>query len=209
MAGGGTSREPIFGVGASGRTYSFGENYQPERVTPNWQPAAGGGGGTTIVPSPARSAASTSSKLADRRDRRPQARGHGLMAATYKLLIDWNGNGNFADSADDVTARVLDQRTAVTVRYGRDQARQLSPTSPGELNFELNNISRDYSPENASSPLAGFVAPARRAAAGTVGRRRNGPLHRLPRRLHIQPGSTTAASRRPASTPSAGCAACP
>jgi TP901 family phage tail tape measure protein len=49
MKQGGTIREPIFGVGASGRTYSFGENYQPERVVPNWQPAAGGNGGGNIT----------------------------------------------------------------------------------------------------------------------------------------------------------------
>jgi hypothetical protein len=43
MAAGGTINEPIAGVGASGRTYSFGENWQGERlgVTPNWQPAGG------------------------------------------------------------------------------------------------------------------------------------------------------------------------
>jgi hypothetical protein len=41
MKDGGTIREPIMGVGASGRTYSFGENYQPERVVP----MSGGGGG--------------------------------------------------------------------------------------------------------------------------------------------------------------------
>jgi TP901 family phage tail tape measure protein len=44
MKDGGTITEPILGVGASGRTYSFGENYQPERVTPMWQAGAGGGG---------------------------------------------------------------------------------------------------------------------------------------------------------------------
>lgn len=47
MANGGMINEPIFGVGASGRTYSFGENYQPERVTPMWQ--TGGGGGTSVT----------------------------------------------------------------------------------------------------------------------------------------------------------------
>jgi TP901 family phage tail tape measure protein len=50
FARGGTIREPIFGVGASGRTYSFGENYQPEQVIPNWQgPGAGGGSQVTNV----------------------------------------------------------------------------------------------------------------------------------------------------------------
>jgi len=45
MENGGTIQEPVYGVGASGRTYSFGEGYKPERVTPNWQTAGGGGGG--------------------------------------------------------------------------------------------------------------------------------------------------------------------
>jgi TP901 family phage tail tape measure protein len=47
MANGGMITEPIFGIGASGRTYSFGENYQHERVTPMWQ-TGGHGGGSTI-----------------------------------------------------------------------------------------------------------------------------------------------------------------
>lgn len=42
MANGGIIREPVWGVGKSGDTYSFGE-YGPERVTP-----MGGGSGTTI-----------------------------------------------------------------------------------------------------------------------------------------------------------------
>jgi hypothetical protein len=83
------------------------------------------------------------------------------MAATYRLLVDWLDNG-LGDSADDVTLRTLDQRTPLAVRYGRDQIRQLSPSAPGSLAFELNNTSRDYSPENTGSPLAGFVAAGRR-----------------------------------------------
>jgi TP901 family phage tail tape measure protein len=49
MNNGGTITEPVMGVGASGRTYSFGENYQPERVTPMWQAGGGGGGGVSAV----------------------------------------------------------------------------------------------------------------------------------------------------------------
>jgi hypothetical protein len=45
------------------------------------------------------------------------------MAASYKLFVDWRDNG-FADAVDDVTARTLDQRSPVTVKYGRNQARQ-------------------------------------------------------------------------------------
>jgi TP901 family phage tail tape measure protein len=44
MANGGTIAEPIFGVGASGRTYSFGENGVHETVTPNWRSGASMGG---------------------------------------------------------------------------------------------------------------------------------------------------------------------
>lgn len=83
------------------------------------------------------------------------------MAATYTLQIDWQGNG-FADVGnDDVTARTLDQRTPVVVKYGRNQARQFAPIEPGECQFELNNTSRDYSPENTGSPIAGLVRPGR------------------------------------------------
>lgn len=45
MKNGGTITEPVFGVGASGRTYSFGENWLPERVTPGGQ----SGNAVTIV----------------------------------------------------------------------------------------------------------------------------------------------------------------
>lgn len=50
MHNGGTITEPVMGVGASGRTYSFGENYMPERVTPGWN--AGNSSGNTYVISP-------------------------------------------------------------------------------------------------------------------------------------------------------------
>jgi hypothetical protein len=83
------------------------------------------------------------------------------MAARYKFYVDWTNNGTFTDAGDDVTSRVLDGRTPLLIRYGRDQSRALSPTSPAEVNAELNNISRDYSPENTSSPLAGKVLPGR------------------------------------------------
>jgi TP901 family phage tail tape measure protein len=49
MNNGGTITEPVMGVGASGRTYSFGENFQPERVVPNWQPAGSAGGNSITV----------------------------------------------------------------------------------------------------------------------------------------------------------------
>lgn len=82
------------------------------------------------------------------------------MAATYSAYVDWDGDGDFSDTGEDVSSRTL-ARTDVVIRYGRDQARALSPTAVGEARLELDNTSRDYSPENASSPLAGDVLPGR------------------------------------------------
>jgi hypothetical protein len=48
MANGGMIREPVYGVGASGATYSFAER-GPERVLSAGQTAAGGGGSVTLV----------------------------------------------------------------------------------------------------------------------------------------------------------------
>jgi hypothetical protein len=49
MIGGGVIREPVYGVGRSGRTYSFAENGRPERVLSAGQTARGGGS-VTIAP---------------------------------------------------------------------------------------------------------------------------------------------------------------
>lgn len=82
------------------------------------------------------------------------------MAATYSVYVDWNNDGDFSDTGEDVSARTL-ERTTLTIRYGRDQARALAPISPGEAELELDNRSRDYSPENSSSPLVDNVLPGR------------------------------------------------
>jgi hypothetical protein len=93
-----------------------------------------------------------------------------MPTGSYKVYVDWNDDGDFDDVGEDVTLRVLDGRSAVTMQYGRDQQRALSPTAVGQANFQLNNISRDYSPENLSSPLAGQIVPARPVQiTGTVG----------------------------------------
>lgn len=83
------------------------------------------------------------------------------MPATYQGYVDWNNDGDYADAREDVTTRILDGRQPVTIRVGRDQSRAMSPVAVGEAHFALNNRSRDYSPENASSPLAGSLLPVR------------------------------------------------
>lgn len=87
------------------------------------------------------------------------------MSATYEFMVDWDGDGVFGAVGDDVTDRVLDRGAGFFARYGRDQARAFSPIAPGQAGLEIDNSSRDYSPENASSPLAGKVLPGRRIRA--------------------------------------------
>lgn len=83
-----------------------------------------------------------------------------MSNASYDFRIDWNNDGDFDDTGEDVTSRVL-ARESVTISYGRDQERALSPMAAGVASFLLDNRSRDYSPENTSSPLAGNIRPAR------------------------------------------------
>lgn len=83
------------------------------------------------------------------------------MIPDYEVRIDWAGDGVFDALDDDVTERVTDRGPALQLRYGRDQARAFAPLAGGTGAFELNNTSRDYSPENTASPLAGLVRPGR------------------------------------------------
>lgn len=92
-------------------------------------------------------------------------------ATTHTFQVNVNGtpaNGDqvyidqvmLTGPGEDVTGRTL-AREALDFRYGRDQARSLAAIRPGEITMELNNDSRDYSPDNGSSPLAGYVMPGR------------------------------------------------
>lgn len=83
----------------------------------------------------------------------------------YRFVIDWDG---LADSnpvtgvGEDVTGDIISD---ISVTYGRDQERQLSPAAVGSAAFTLNNSTRRYSPENVASPLHGDLDPAREMRA--------------------------------------------
>lgn len=83
-----------------------------------------------------------------------------MVVPVYAVAIDWDADGNFADTGDDVTSRTL-LRDGISVGYGRDSARALSPLASGQGAFTLNNESRDYSPLNSSSPLFANLGPGR------------------------------------------------
>lgn len=82
----------------------------------------------------------------------------GTIGLVWNVAIDWDADG--FDDGDDVTGRSL-ERTGLTASYGRDQYRELSPMAAGAGGLELDNASKDYSPDNLDSPLAGKVLPAR------------------------------------------------
>ncbi len=105
---------------------------------------------------------------------------------TYSLAVDWDQNGSFVqtgmlllglsgDSPDEVTSNVLNE---VTISYGRDQDRQLSPGAVGNASARLCNVDRIYNPENRTSPLYGDLDPAREARIQTVWAGQTFPLFR-------------------------------
>lgn len=80
------------------------------------------------------------------------------MPASYDYRIDWANDGTWTGTGDDVSQRV---RPGLTIRFGRDQVRALSPNAVGSADFDLVNTSRDYMPDNAASPIYPNVLPAR------------------------------------------------
>lgn len=65
-----------------------------------------------------------------------------------------------ADFIDDVTSLVR-ANNGVSLEYGRDQSTALAPTVSGRGTLTLNNQDRRFSPRNTTSPLYGYLKPAR------------------------------------------------
>jgi hypothetical protein len=74
--------------------------------------------------------------------------------------IDWDKDGTWNDTGEDVTSRVM-ASPGVTLEYGRDQSTALAPMVAGRGSFTLNNASGDYTPLNSGSPIFGNIKPAR------------------------------------------------
>ena len=81
-----------------------------------------------------------------------------VSGAAYTIAVDWNEDGSFS-GLDILTEDVLDQ--GIVSSYGRDQARQLSPSKVGDAAFMVCNVSRIFSPENVDSPLVDELGAAR------------------------------------------------
>jgi hypothetical protein len=76
----------------------------------------------------------------------------------YSLLVDWNNDGDFTDTHDDVSSDTL----SLSWQRGRNYASALLGRSvAGKLTATLVNTSGKYSPSNTSSALTGKVLPGR------------------------------------------------
>jgi hypothetical protein len=84
------------------------------------------------------------------------------MTTPFAMPVRWDGT-NDIDVINDVLVRA-----GVSCSRGMDQLQAFSPPMAGVLAFELNNISRDYSPGNGSSPYYGYLKPGKRVRFSSV-----------------------------------------
>ncbi len=78
------------------------------------------------------------------------------MQARWLVSIDWNGDGDFSDADEDVTADTL----GLSLEHFRDLSSDYAEAA--RLELELRNDDHRYSPPNSASPLTGKLRPGRR-----------------------------------------------
>ena len=91
-----------------------------------------------------------------------------MALATYKVLVDWNNDGDFSDSNEDVSANVL---AALFIR-GANFASQLTGRAvAGTLRINLNNSTGIYNSFLSGGALYGNLLPSRKiqVQAGNTG----------------------------------------
>lgn len=76
------------------------------------------------------------------------------MSTTFTIAIDWDRNDNYIDTYDNVTTRVIQVNWLLGMRKEYQ-----GKADNSMLAMVLRNDDRRYSPENATSPLFGKVAP--------------------------------------------------
>lgn len=88
-----------------------------------------------------------------------------MTAPVIVLEVSWNGDDDFADTAENVTAYTLQVRC----RRGRDSASQLtSRSSAGTLEAVLYNPDGRFSRFNSASPIFGSILPGRKVRFRTT-----------------------------------------
>ncbi|MDX2139796.1 MAG: hypothetical protein SF123_17050 [Chloroflexota bacterium] len=78
------------------------------------------------------------------------------MATTWNISIDWNRDGDYGDSHEDVTARVISVMWGLGIQ---EVYQDIADNSV--LKLTLKNEDRLFSPDNSTSPLVGLTVPQR------------------------------------------------
>jgi len=78
-----------------------------------------------------------------------------MPKATYKLEIDWDNDGLFANAYSDVTEDLLE------IRWDRGRDHILGKAITSTCSFSLKNTDDKYSPPNAAGPLYNKLKPFR------------------------------------------------
>ncbi len=73
----------------------------------------------------------------------------------YYVLVDWNNDGDFTDTYDDISADVT------SIRYSRGKSDELGKAEVGNLTLTLNNASGKYTPSYSAGVLYGSLLPKR------------------------------------------------
>ena len=82
-----------------------------------------------------------------------------MVVATYKLQVDWNNDGDWGDTGEEID---MGRVRGITCSFGRDRASQLTGKSKaGKLSATLDNRSGDYNQFNSDSPIYGNILPGR------------------------------------------------
>lgn len=79
-----------------------------------------------------------------------------MPQAKWLVKVDWNGDGDFDDTDENVTSDVL----GLTLEHFRDLAS--GHMEAARLELQLRNADHKYSPPNSSSPLSGDLKPGRK-----------------------------------------------
>ena len=89
----------------------------------------------------------------------------------YYVLVDWNNDGDFTDTYDDISSDVT------SLRFSRGKSGELGKAEVGNLSITLNNASGKYTHSNVSSVLFGSLLP-KRSIKVTYGTSTGNPLFR-------------------------------
>ena len=79
-----------------------------------------------------------------------------MSEAKWKLMVDWKGDGKFADADADITHATL----GLSLRHMRELKTEYM--NAARLDIRLANSEHKYSPPNTNSPLSGSLNPGRK-----------------------------------------------